>query len=58
MFLTTEIINHWKHLSRLVLYSSITDNFQIKIGLVFGKMFFASSKSDCRKVHLLVPDTA
>ena len=36
-FLTTEIINYWKHLSRLVVDYSITGNFQIKIGLVFGK---------------------
>lgn len=34
-FIKTEIINHWKHLSSLVVYSSITGNFQIKTGLVF-----------------------
>lgn len=34
-FITTDIINRWKHLSSLVVYSSITGNFQIKTGLVF-----------------------
>lgn len=38
-FLTTEIINHWKHLSRDVVDSSITDSFQTEIGLLFGKRY-------------------